>query len=89
MGGQMPITPTHGRARLQLCLARSSCNQADWGCIELSDESHFQLCPDDHQRRAWKRLGWRADLAFTIALQTGFQPGVMVWEAISLTDGPL
>ncbi|GFV28747.1 retrovirus-related Pol polyprotein from transposon 297 [Trichonephila clavipes] len=50
----------------------------------LSDESRFQLCPDDRRRRKWRRLGQRADLAFTIAHHTCPQPRVMVWGAISL-----
>ncbi|GFS71646.1 transposable element Tc1 transposase [Trichonephila clavipes] len=47
------------------------------------DKSRFRLCPDDHQRRAWRRPGQHADLAFIIARYTGPQPGVMVWGAIS------
>ncbi|GFX36463.1 transposable element Tc1 transposase [Trichonephila clavipes] len=49
----------------------------------FSDESRFQLCPDDHRRRVWRRPGQRADPAFTIAHHTGSQPGVLVWGAIS------
>lgn len=80
----LPLTPAHRRARLQWCLARSGWNHADWGRIVFSDESRFQLCPDDHRRRVWRRPGQRADPAFTIARHTGPQQGVMVWGAISL-----
>ncbi|PRD33486.1 UNVERIFIED_CONTAM: hypothetical protein NCL1_17417 [Trichonephila clavipes] len=66
---------THCRARLQWCLARSGWNQADWGRTVFSDESGFQLCPDDHRRRVWRRPGPRADPAFTIARHTGPQLG--------------
>ncbi|GFU77499.1 HTH_Tnp_Tc3_2 domain-containing protein [Trichonephila clavipes] len=68
-----PITPTHCRARLQWCLARSGWNHADSGRIVFSDEFCFQLCPDDHRRRVWRRPGQRADPAFTIACHTGPQ----------------
>ncbi|GFV43190.1 transposable element Tc1 transposase [Trichonephila clavipes] len=63
------------------------------GCvIELkeavfSDDSCFQLCPDDHRGRVWRSPGQRADPAFTIARHTGPQPGVIVWSAISF-DSP-
>ncbi|GFY04175.1 transposable element Tc1 transposase [Trichonephila clavipes] len=49
----------------------------------FSDESLFQLCPDDHRRRIWRRPGLRADPAFTIVCRTGPQPEVMVWSAVS------
>ncbi|GFV51540.1 transposable element Tc1 transposase [Trichonephila clavipes] len=49
----------------------------------FSDESHFQLCLDNHQRRVWNRPGQRTDPVFTIARHTGPQPAVMVWSAIS------
>ncbi|GFS57609.1 HTH_Tnp_Tc3_2 domain-containing protein [Trichonephila clavipes] len=77
--------PAHCRARLQWCLLRSGCDQADWGRIVFSDESHFQLCLDNHRRRVWRRLGQRADPAFTIAGPTSPQPGVIyiVWDTIS------
>ncbi|GFX33952.1 transposable element Tc1 transposase [Trichonephila clavipes] len=52
----------------------------------FSDESRFQLCPDDHRRRVWRRPGQRADPDFTIAHHTGPQPELMVWDAISF-DG--
>ncbi|GFV57629.1 transposable element Tc1 transposase [Trichonephila clavipes] len=55
--------------------------------VDLSDESHFQLCSDNHRRRAWRRLGQRADPAFTIARHTSHQQQVMVWGAISF-DSP-
>ncbi|GFV62196.1 HTH_Tnp_Tc3_2 domain-containing protein [Trichonephila clavipes] len=47
----LPLTPAHCVARLQWCLARSGWNHADWRRIVFSDESRFQLCPDDHGRR--------------------------------------
>ena len=79
----LPLTPAHCRARLQWCMARSGWNDADWGRIVFSDESRFQLCPDDHRRRVWRRTGQRGDPAFTIARHTGPQQGIMVWGAIS------
>ena len=48
-----------------------------------SDESHFQLCPDDHRSCGWRRTGKRGDPAFTIARHTDPQQGIMVWVAIS------
>ncbi|GFU34556.1 transposable element Tc1 transposase [Trichonephila clavipes] len=47
----LPFTPAHCRARLQSYLARSGCSHADWGPIVFSDESRFQLCPEDHRGR--------------------------------------
>ncbi|GFU34152.1 transposable element Tc1 transposase [Trichonephila clavipes] len=69
--------------RLQWCFARSGWNHADWRRRVFSDESRFQLRPDDHRRRVWRRPGWRANSAFTTARHTGPQPEVMVWGAIS------
>ncbi|GFV53746.1 transposable element Tc1 transposase [Trichonephila clavipes] len=48
-----------------------------------SDESRFQLGPEDHRRRVWRRPWLRANPAFTITRQTGPQPRVMVWSASS------
>ncbi|GFX82709.1 transposable element Tc1 transposase [Trichonephila clavipes] len=79
----VPITPTHSRARLQRCLARSGWNPTDWEHIVFSEKSHFQLCPDNHRRRVWRRLVQRADPAFTTARHTSLQSEVMVWSAIS------
>ncbi|GFT33912.1 HTH_Tnp_Tc3_2 domain-containing protein [Trichonephila clavipes] len=79
----LSLTPAHCRAILQWCLTRSGWNHADWGCRVFSDESHFQLCPDNHRRRVWRRLGQRADPAFPIACHISPQPGVMVWGTIS------
>ncbi|GFX09997.1 uncharacterized protein TNCV_4101361 [Trichonephila clavipes] len=58
-------------------------NHADWGRIVFSDESHFQLCPDNHRRRVWRHLGQRADPVFPIAFHTSPQPGVILRSAIS------
>ncbi|GFW54314.1 HTH_Tnp_Tc3_2 domain-containing protein [Trichonephila clavipes] len=69
----LPITPAHCQTRLQWCLARSGWNHADWGRIVFSDESHFQLCPDDQGRCVWRRPGQRADSAFNTACHTGPQ----------------
>ncbi|GFS66462.1 transposable element Tc1 transposase [Trichonephila clavipes] len=44
------------------------------------DESRFQLCPDDHGKRVWRRPGQRADVAFTFAHHTGPKLRVMVWK---------
>ncbi|GFW30162.1 transposable element Tc1 transposase [Trichonephila clavipes] len=49
----------------------------------FSDESRFQLCPDDHQRLVCRRTGQRIDPSFTIDHHTGPQPRVMVQGAIS------
>ncbi|GFX54978.1 transposable element Tc1 transposase [Trichonephila clavipes] len=51
----LSFTSAHYRPRLQKCLALSGCNDADWRCIVFSDESRFQLRPDDHPRRVWRR----------------------------------
>ncbi|GFW05508.1 transposable element Tc1 transposase [Trichonephila clavipes] len=69
--------PAHCRARLQWFLVRSGWNHADWGHIVFSDKFRFQHCPDDNQKRDWRRLGQRAHSSFTIAGHTGSQPGTM------------
>ncbi|GFY11726.1 transposable element Tc1 transposase [Trichonephila clavipes] len=79
----LPLTPAHCRVRLQWCFARSCWNHADWGRIVFINESRFQLCPDDHRRRIWRRPGQRANPAFPIARHTSPQPGVIVWGAFS------
>ncbi|GFX50597.1 transposable element Tc1 transposase [Trichonephila clavipes] len=63
--------------------ARLGWNHTDWGRIVFSDASHFQLYPENYRRCVWRHLGQRAYSAFTIARDTGPQPGVMVWGAIS------
>ncbi|GFX39708.1 HTH_Tnp_Tc3_2 domain-containing protein [Trichonephila clavipes] len=80
----LPLSPTHCRVRIQSCLTLSDWNHSDCELIVFSDESPlFQLCPDDHRRRVWRRPGQRADSAFTIACHTCSQLRVMVWRAIS------
>ncbi|GFU01997.1 transposable element Tc1 transposase [Trichonephila clavipes] len=59
-----------------------------WGRIVFSDKSRFELCPDDHRRRVWRRPGQRADPAFTIACRTCDQPRVMACGAISFDSRP-
>ncbi|GFW44657.1 transposable element Tc1 transposase [Trichonephila clavipes] len=66
-----------------MCLARSGCNQAEWRRIVFSDETRFQLYPDDHRRCVWRHPEQRAEPAFTIAPYTGPQPEVRVCGAIS------
>ncbi|GFT21694.1 transposable element Tc1 transposase [Trichonephila clavipes] len=66
--------PVHCRVRLQWCLALSGWNHADWRRIAFSGKSGFQLCPDDHRRRFWRRPGQPADSAFTIAHHIVLQP---------------
>ncbi|GFT42284.1 transposable element Tc1 transposase [Trichonephila clavipes] len=79
-----------GRANCRIARHMSrSWNHVDWGRTVFSDESCFQLCPDDHRRRVWRRPGQRADPAFTVARHTGLQQEVMVWGAISFEAGPL
>ncbi|GFX41733.1 uncharacterized protein TNCV_388461 [Trichonephila clavipes] len=53
----------------------------------FSDDSRFQLFPDDHRRRVWRRPGQRADPVLPIPRHTHPQPGDMVWGAISF-DSP-
>ncbi|GFU12937.1 hypothetical protein TNCV_1456741 [Trichonephila clavipes] len=55
-------------------LNKTGRNHVDFGRVLFSEESHFQLCPEDNRRRVWRRPG----LVFTIACHTGPQPGVMV-----------
>ncbi|GFU35001.1 HTH_Tnp_Tc3_2 domain-containing protein [Trichonephila clavipes] len=53
----LQVMPAHCQARLQWCLALSAWNNADWVHIVFNDESCFQLCPDYHRRRVWRRPG--------------------------------
>ncbi|GFU67737.1 transposable element Tc1 transposase [Trichonephila clavipes] len=62
----------------QWCLTKSGCNHADRGHAVIRDESRFQLCPDDHRRRVYRRPGQRGDPAFTIVCHTDLQPGVIM-----------
>ncbi|GFV39041.1 HTH_Tnp_Tc3_2 domain-containing protein [Trichonephila clavipes] len=78
----LPLTPAHCQARLQGYLVLLIWNNADWGRIVFSDESCFQLCPDDHRRRVWRLPGQREDVAFSIARNSGPQPGVVVWGGV-------
>ncbi|GFY32533.1 transposable element Tc1 transposase [Trichonephila clavipes] len=52
----------------------------------FSEESRFQMCPEDHRRRVWRRPGKRADPAFTIARHTCPQLEIMVWDVISFNS---
>ncbi|GFX51367.1 HTH_Tnp_Tc3_2 domain-containing protein [Trichonephila clavipes] len=71
-------THVHCRARLQWCLARSGWNHAEWGLTVFSDDSRFQLRPDDPGKRVWRRPWQHNDPAFTIACHTCLQQVVMV-----------
>ncbi|GFV04107.1 uncharacterized protein TNCV_917281 [Trichonephila clavipes] len=55
-------------------------NYADWRFIMFSDEFRFQLCPDDHRRRVWRRPGSAlillSQLQATQALNQELWPGV-------------
>ncbi|GFU88493.1 transposable element Tc1 transposase [Trichonephila clavipes] len=70
---------------LQLCLPPSGWNRVEFGSrsIVFSDESCFQLCPDDHRRRVWRHPVCRDDTVFTIARHTGPNRRVTVWGSIS------
>ncbi|GFV40228.1 transposable element Tc1 transposase [Trichonephila clavipes] len=67
---------------ITVLLGSISWNHAVWGRIVFSNESRFQLCPEDHRSHVWRRLGQCANPDFTIAHHTGPQPRVMVWGAI-------
>ncbi|GFY10177.1 transposable element Tc1 transposase [Trichonephila clavipes] len=74
----------------QLPCPESGWKHTDWGRIVFSEEFHFQLYPDDHRRRVWRRRGQRANPIFSIVSHTGPQPGVMVTSAISFdSQAPL
>lgn len=80
---RLPLTVAHRQARLQWCRAHSTWNLTDWSRIVFSDESRFELSPDDQRRRVWRRPGQRWDTHLTVVRHTARQPGVMVWGAIS------
>ncbi|GFX95357.1 transposable element Tc1 transposase [Trichonephila clavipes] len=60
----LSLTLAHCRGRSQWSLAPSVWNHFDWLRIVFSDKSRFQLCPDNHRRRVWRRPGQSADPAF-------------------------
>ena len=84
---RLPLTSVQGQTRLQWYQAHSHWNVTDWNRIVFSDESRFELSPDDQRRRVWRRPGQRCDTNLTVFRQTGRQPGVMVWGAISFYSG--
>ncbi|GFY23137.1 hypothetical protein TNCV_3763771 [Trichonephila clavipes] len=55
--------------------------------LRTRDGSRFQLSPDDHRRREWRRPGQRSYPVFPIARHTGPQ----LWSGVPflLTAGPL
>ena len=85
----LPLTPAHCRARLQWCMARSGWNDADWGRIVFSDESRFQLCPDDHRRRVWRRTGQRGILLSLLHATPALNKALWSGVPFPLTAGPL
>ena len=76
---RLPLTSMHRQQRLQWCRARSTWNCSDWERIVFSDESRFELSPDDQRRRVWRQPGHRQDPALTVTRHTARQQGVMVW----------
>ncbi|KFM76542.1 Transposable element Tc1 transposase, partial [Stegodyphus mimosarum] len=67
----------------QWCRAHSHWDVTDWSRIVFSDESRFELSPDDQRRRVWRRPEQWCDTNLTVFRQTGRQPEMMVWSAIS------
>ncbi|GFU60472.1 HTH_Tnp_Tc3_2 domain-containing protein [Trichonephila clavipes] len=77
-------------------VVRSAVTEPDSGLSTIRWATHTQvspmtihrwlLCPYNHRRRVWRRLGQRVDLVFTTARHTGPHSGDMVWVAISF-DG--
>ncbi|GFW48747.1 uncharacterized protein TNCV_4243271 [Trichonephila clavipes] len=65
-------------SQITVVLGLSGLNRAAWGHIVFGEEFLFQLRPDDHRRRVWRRPGQRADPAFPITCHTGLQPCVVV-----------
>ncbi|KFM59944.1 Transposable element Tcb2 transposase, partial [Stegodyphus mimosarum] len=80
---RLPLTAVQRQARLLGCRAHSHWNVTDWSRIVFSNESRFELSPDDQRRRVWRHPGRRCDTNLTVFRQTCRQPGVMVWGAIS------
>ncbi|KFM65011.1 Transposable element Tc3 transposase, partial [Stegodyphus mimosarum] len=80
---RLPLTSVQRQVRLQWCRAHSHWNVTVWSKIVFSDESPFELSPDDQPRRVWRRPGQPYDTNLTVFRQTGRQPGVMIWGANS------
>ncbi|GFW05444.1 uncharacterized protein TNCV_3359611 [Trichonephila clavipes] len=77
--------------RIPRPMGRSDASTNGWTVADFSvliDESRFQVCPDDHRRRVWRRPGQDADPSFTIARHTNPEPGVMVWGVLLWTNEP-
>ncbi|KFM65698.1 Transposable element Tcb2 transposase, partial [Stegodyphus mimosarum] len=83
---RLPLTSVQRQARLQWYRVYSHWNVTDWSRIVFSDESRFELSPNDQRRRVWRRPGQRYDTNLTVFRQTGRQPGVMVWGNISFNS---
>ncbi|GFY15547.1 hypothetical protein TNCV_1281951 [Trichonephila clavipes] len=60
-------------SRITLVFYSTDCNHAEWGRMVFSNESRFQLYPDDVSE----------DTQGTIACLIGPLPGVMVWDAVT------
>ena len=80
---RLPLTFVQRHPRLRWYLPHSHRNVIDRSKIVFIDESHFEPSPDDQRRRVWRRPGQRCGTNLTVFRQTGLQPGVMVWNAIS------
>lgn len=82
----MLLKPAHCLIRLQWCLAWSDWNDADWGRIVFSEESHFRPCPHDHSKCLSRCAGQCADPAFTISRHKAMNKEV--WSGVPFPSYP-
>ncbi|GFT86354.1 hypothetical protein TNCV_3258761 [Trichonephila clavipes] len=61
------LVPTAMPPDTYACTLSSQMNQVGIKLTGVSDESRFQLCPDDRRIRVWRHPGQHADPTFTIA----------------------
>ena len=80
---RIPLNSVQRQTRLRWCQTHSHWNVIDWSRIIFSEESHFELSPNEQKRRVWRRPGQWCHTNLSVFWQTGRQSGVMVWDANS------
>ncbi|GFU70074.1 hypothetical protein TNCV_2752091 [Trichonephila clavipes] len=83
----LPLTPVNCRARLQVAL--SGWNRTEWRRIMSSDESRFQLCPDDYQRMSGDAQGSVTILLSQLHAARTLNQELWSWVPFFLTTGLL
>ncbi|GFW45194.1 transposable element Tcb2 transposase [Trichonephila clavipes] len=83
----LPLTPTHGRLRLEWCHTRGNWTAAEWNQVVFIDESRFNLSSDDNRVLVWRPRGECLNPAFVLQRHTAPTAGVMVWVPLPTIHG--